>query len=172
MTRLRNPTVWVLLGLTLLSFLQRPGRTTFDTKLDLVVDPLAFLGRALHLWNPAASGGEQVDRLAVLVGVAGEGADAGFDGLGPGGRGGSGSFRGSVQGRCEEGFVSGSRRGFGEFHGGEALIAQDVLLEDPVGGFEGHVVAALAVVEDRVGVVGQCHQAVLAAFRRFAGRGG
>ncbi|GAB3899037.1 alpha-(1-_3)-arabinofuranosyltransferase [Kibdelosporangium lantanae] len=58
MTRLRNPTVWVLLGLTLLSFLQRPGRTTFDTKLDLVVDPLAFLGRALHLWNPAASGGE------------------------------------------------------------------------------------------------------------------
>ena len=41
-----------------LSFLQLPGRTTFDTKLDLVVDPLAFLGRALHLWNPAASGGE------------------------------------------------------------------------------------------------------------------
>ncbi|GGM73352.1 coagulation factor 5/8 type [Lentzea pudingi] len=54
----RNPTAWVMLGLTLLSFLQRPGRTTFDTKLDLVVDPLAFLGRALHLWNPAASGGE------------------------------------------------------------------------------------------------------------------
>jgi arabinofuranan 3-O-arabinosyltransferase len=57
-TRLRSPTVWVMLGLTLLSFLQRPGRTTFDTKLDLAVDPLAFLGRALHLWNPAASGGE------------------------------------------------------------------------------------------------------------------
>jgi arabinofuranan 3-O-arabinosyltransferase len=57
-TRLKNPTVWVMLGLTLLSFLQRPGRTTFDTKLDLAVDPLAFLGRALHLWNPSASGGE------------------------------------------------------------------------------------------------------------------
>jgi arabinofuranan 3-O-arabinosyltransferase len=53
-----SPTTWVVLGLTLLSFLQRPGRTTFDTKLDLAVDPLAFLGRALHLWNPAASAGE------------------------------------------------------------------------------------------------------------------
>jgi arabinofuranan 3-O-arabinosyltransferase len=44
--------------LTVVSFLQRPGRTTFDTKLDLVVDPVAFLGRALHLWNPEATGGE------------------------------------------------------------------------------------------------------------------
>ncbi|MEJ2859154.1 MULTISPECIES: alpha-(1-_3)-arabinofuranosyltransferase [unclassified Saccharothrix] len=48
----------MLAGLTVLSFLQLPGRTTFDTKLDLVVDPAAFLGRALHLWNPMASGGE------------------------------------------------------------------------------------------------------------------
>jgi arabinofuranan 3-O-arabinosyltransferase len=55
---LRNPAAWVMLGLTLLSFLQRPGRTTFDTKLDLAVDPIAFLGRALHLWNPEATGGE------------------------------------------------------------------------------------------------------------------
>jgi arabinofuranan 3-O-arabinosyltransferase len=55
---LRRPTTWVVLGLTLVSFLQRPGRTTFDTKLDLAADPLAFLGRALHLWNPAASAGE------------------------------------------------------------------------------------------------------------------
>jgi arabinofuranan 3-O-arabinosyltransferase len=54
----RNPAAWVMLGLTLLSFLQRPGRTTFDTKLDLAVDPIAFLGRALHLWNPEATGGE------------------------------------------------------------------------------------------------------------------
>ncbi|MBP2329976.1 arabinofuranan 3-O-arabinosyltransferase [Kibdelosporangium banguiense] len=58
LTRLRNPTVLVMLGLTVLSFLQRPGTTTFDTKLDLAVDPVAFLGRALHLWNPAATGGE------------------------------------------------------------------------------------------------------------------
>ncbi|MGB3442692.1 MAG: alpha-(1-_3)-arabinofuranosyltransferase [Actinophytocola sp.] len=42
----------------MLSFLQLPGRTTFDTKLDLVVDPVSFLDRALHLWNPASSGGE------------------------------------------------------------------------------------------------------------------
>jgi len=55
---LHRPAVWVMLGLTLVSFLQRPGRTTFDTKLDLAADPLAFLGRALHLWNPAASAGE------------------------------------------------------------------------------------------------------------------
>lgn len=54
----RNPAAWVMVGLTLLSFLQRPGRTTFDTKLDLAIDPLAFLGRALHLWNPEATGGE------------------------------------------------------------------------------------------------------------------
>ena len=54
----RNPAVWVMAALTVVSFLQRPGRTTFDTKLDLVVDPLGFMGRALHLWNPAATGGE------------------------------------------------------------------------------------------------------------------
>lgn len=54
----RNPAVWVMSLLTVVSFLQRPGKTTFDTKLDLVVDPIAFLGRALHLWNPEATGGE------------------------------------------------------------------------------------------------------------------
>ena len=38
--------------------MQRPGETTFDTKLDLAVDPLGFMGRALHLWNPEATSGE------------------------------------------------------------------------------------------------------------------
>ena len=56
--QLRNPAVWVMAALTVVSFAQRPGRTTFDTKLDLSVDPIAFLGRALHLWNPEATGGE------------------------------------------------------------------------------------------------------------------
>ncbi len=55
---LRLPSTWIVLGLTLVSFLQRPGKTTFDTKLDLSVDPSAFLARALHLWNPQATGGE------------------------------------------------------------------------------------------------------------------
>ncbi|SER23828.1 alpha-(1-_3)-arabinofuranosyltransferase [Lentzea albida] len=54
----RNPTTWVLLALAVLSFAQRFGQTTFDTKLDLVVNPVGFLGRALHLWNPEATAGE------------------------------------------------------------------------------------------------------------------
>ncbi|GGN76267.1 coagulation factor 5/8 type [Actinoplanes lobatus] len=41
-----------------LSFLQRPGRTTFDTKLDLAENPIGFMSRALHLWNPWATSGE------------------------------------------------------------------------------------------------------------------
>jgi arabinofuranan 3-O-arabinosyltransferase len=54
----RSPSTWIVLGLTVLSFVQRPGKTTFDTKLDLSVDPLSFLERALHLWNPEATSGE------------------------------------------------------------------------------------------------------------------
>src|SRR5947208_9417157 len=54
----RSPPAWIMVLLLGISFLQRPGRVTFDTKLDLAVDPIAFLGRALHLWNPQASSGE------------------------------------------------------------------------------------------------------------------
>lgn len=48
----------VVAALTLLTFLQRPGRTTFDTKFDLTADPGGFLGKTLHLWNPQLSFGE------------------------------------------------------------------------------------------------------------------
>ena len=34
------------------------GQSSFDTKFDLTSDPGAFLGRALHLWNPDGSLGE------------------------------------------------------------------------------------------------------------------
>jgi arabinofuranan 3-O-arabinosyltransferase len=56
--RKRRAAVLCLLGLTLLSFIQRPGRVTFDTKLDLAVDPMGFMQRSLHLWNPQATSGE------------------------------------------------------------------------------------------------------------------
>lgn len=44
--------------LVVLSVLQQPGRTTFDTKLDLTIDPAAFLAQALHLWDPRVDAGE------------------------------------------------------------------------------------------------------------------
>lgn len=48
----------IVAALVLLTFLQRPGRTTFDTKFDLTAGPGAFLERTLHLWNPELSFGE------------------------------------------------------------------------------------------------------------------
>ncbi len=52
------PSVLVCLGFVLLSVLQQPGKVVGDTKLDLVVDPIGFLGRALTLWEPEGAAGQ------------------------------------------------------------------------------------------------------------------
>jgi arabinofuranan 3-O-arabinosyltransferase len=46
------------LGLVALALSQQPGRLVPDTKLDLAIDPVAFLGRALHLWEPEGFAGQ------------------------------------------------------------------------------------------------------------------
>uniref|UniRef100_UPI001BDD61A7 alpha-(1->3)-arabinofuranosyltransferase domain-containing protein n=1 Tax=Pseudonocardia lacus TaxID=2835865 RepID=UPI001BDD61A7 len=48
----------VCLGFVALALWQQPGRIVPDTKLDLFVDPLAFLGRALRLWEPEGFSGQ------------------------------------------------------------------------------------------------------------------
>ncbi|QNN53039.1 alpha-(1-_3)-arabinofuranosyltransferase domain-containing protein [Nocardioides mesophilus] len=48
----------VVVAVVALNLLQQPGLLTFDTKLDLQVDPLAFMQRSLTLWNPQAAVGE------------------------------------------------------------------------------------------------------------------
>ncbi|WP_432051048.1 alpha-(1-_3)-arabinofuranosyltransferase [Verrucosispora sp. NA02020] len=55
----RSPgTALSMLLLTVIAFVQRPGQVTFDTKLDLAANPIHFMARALHLWNPEATSGE------------------------------------------------------------------------------------------------------------------
>jgi arabinofuranan 3-O-arabinosyltransferase len=48
----------VCLGFLGLSLAQQPGRIVGDTKLDLAVDPLGFLARALQLWEPEGFAGQ------------------------------------------------------------------------------------------------------------------
>ncbi|HWU31780.1 MAG TPA: alpha-(1-_3)-arabinofuranosyltransferase family protein, partial [Marmoricola sp.] len=53
-----SPLHWGVMGFLVLgSLLQEPGKTTFDTKFDLTADPIAMLGRSLHLWNSSQNFG-------------------------------------------------------------------------------------------------------------------
>ncbi len=54
----RHRLALVCLGFVLLSVLQQPGKVVGDTKLDLAVDPIGFLGRALTLWEPEGAAGQ------------------------------------------------------------------------------------------------------------------
>jgi arabinofuranan 3-O-arabinosyltransferase len=48
----------VSVALTVLTFVQAPGRIAPDTKADLSIDPVHFLLRAAHLWNPLGDSGQ------------------------------------------------------------------------------------------------------------------
>ncbi|MBM2614770.1 DUF3367 domain-containing protein [Actinoplanes sp. LDG1-06] len=50
--------VAVCAALTAVAFLQDPGSIAIDTKVDLVIDPAGWLGRALHVWDPAGTFGQ------------------------------------------------------------------------------------------------------------------
>ncbi|GAA2622862.1 alpha-(1-_3)-arabinofuranosyltransferase [Actinomadura fulvescens] len=54
--RERFRTAICCLALIVLVTSTRPGRILADTKIDMAVNPLGFLGRALHLWDPAQFG--------------------------------------------------------------------------------------------------------------------
>lgn len=44
------------LALCAITFLTGPTKIISDTKIDMALDPAAFLGRALHMWDPAQFG--------------------------------------------------------------------------------------------------------------------
>ena len=53
----RLPHVLVAVCILLFNLAQQPGRATFDTKLDLAVDPGGLLAGALKMWSPEAAFG-------------------------------------------------------------------------------------------------------------------
>jgi arabinofuranan 3-O-arabinosyltransferase len=46
------------MALVAVAFIQDPGRIVTDTKLDLTIDPVGFLGRTLHMWDPNGAFGQ------------------------------------------------------------------------------------------------------------------
>ncbi len=48
----------ICVGLTAIAFLQQPGRIVADSKIDLAVNPVGWLERSLHLWDPANAFGQ------------------------------------------------------------------------------------------------------------------
>ncbi len=54
----RGRDVAVCAALTVLAFLQSPGKIVADTKIDLALNPLQWLARSLHLWDPSGSFGQ------------------------------------------------------------------------------------------------------------------
>lgn len=44
------------LVLSAITFLTQPTRIISDTKIDMPIDPVGFLGRALHMWDPSQFG--------------------------------------------------------------------------------------------------------------------
>jgi arabinofuranan 3-O-arabinosyltransferase len=64
--RERLRTLACCLALAVLTLATRPGRIIADTKVDMVVDPVGFLGRSLHLWDTAQAGQLQNQAVGYL----------------------------------------------------------------------------------------------------------